>query len=245
MGDKETFNSRLDSIRLNVGALKEVRVHVPQLRQGMVVGTKPHIIPNEEGKRGSLQVYAAVTTNDGYIGVTEARRGLEIFGKELREDARTNPHKHPNIDLLEKIIAESGDMLRVDVRRSPDAKPVPEHIQYAIGEIVKEHPTPFYVYDFEGINATIREFNEAFSWVPNGFRNYFAVKALPNPAILKLIKENNWGADCSSLPELMLSSMAGMNGREIMFTSNDTPEEEFIEARKLEAIINLDDITYI
>ena len=93
MGDKATFNSRLDSLRLDVNALKEVRIHVSQLHQGRVTGIKPHTIPNEQGKQGSLQVYASIATNDGYIGPTEAQRGLEVFGQELRQDARANLKK--------------------------------------------------------------------------------------------------------------------------------------------------------
>ena len=113
-----------------------------------------------------------------------------------------------------------------------------------IEELTREYPTPFYIYDEIGIRNTARQLYNAFSWVPD-FKNYFAVKALPNPEILRLLKEEGMGADCSSLPELILSEMAGITGENIMFTSNDTPGEEFRKARDLGVIINLDDITHI
>jgi len=110
----------------------------------------------------------------------------------------------------------------------------------------KKHPTPFHVYDEEAIRATARRLYKAFSWVGGkGFKNFFAVKALPNPYIMQVLKEEGMGADCSSLPELMLSEAVGLSGEDIMFTSNDTPKEEFVKAKELGAIINLDDITHI
>ncbi|MFH1307787.1 MAG: diaminopimelate decarboxylase [archaeon] len=111
-------------------------------------------------------------------------------------------------------------------------------------ELIKSFPTPFHIYDEERIRQTAKSLNKAFSWV-KGFKNYFAVKALPNPSILKILKEEGMGADCSSLPELMLSNTAGMKNEEIMFTSNDTPQEEFQKAHQLNAIINLDDISHL
>jgi diaminopimelate decarboxylase len=110
----------------------------------------------------------------------------------------------------------------------------------------ESHPTPFHVYDEEAIRATARRLSKAFSWVEGkGFTNYFAVKALPNPYVMQILKEEGMGADCSSLPELMLAEAVGLSGKEIMFTSNDTPAEEFAKARELGAIINLDDISHI
>ncbi|MCP5515040.1 MAG: diaminopimelate decarboxylase [Spirochaetales bacterium] len=114
-----------------------------------------------------------------------------------------------------------------------------------IEKIIEKHPTPFHIYDEKAIRENARRFYKAFSWVPGGFKNYFAVKALPNPAILKILKEEGMGADCSSLPELLLSDMAGIKGEDIVFTSNDTPAAEFIKAKELGAVINLDDITHI
>ncbi len=115
-------------------------------------------------------------------------------------------------------------------------------------ELAYQLPTPFYLYDEKAIVDNARRFNELFSWAPPGFRNYFAVKACPNPTILKLLaKEGFGGADCSSLPELLLSKASGISGGDrIMLTSNDTPpSEEFRAAYELGAIINLDDITHI
>ncbi len=111
-------------------------------------------------------------------------------------------------------------------------------------EIIKEYPTPFHLYDEKGIRENARRLHQAFAWNP-GFREYFAVKATPNPTILKILKEEGCGTDCSSLTELMMSEKMGFFGDEIMFSSNDTPAEEFIYAKKLNATINLDDFTHI
>lgn len=111
-------------------------------------------------------------------------------------------------------------------------------------EIVAKYPTPFHLYDEKGIRETARALNKAFSWNP-GFKEYFAVKATPNPTILKILREEGCGTDCSSLTELLMSERCGIRGDEIMFSSNETPAEEFVKARELNAIINLDDITHI
>ena len=111
-------------------------------------------------------------------------------------------------------------------------------------EIVKEYPTPFHLYDERGIRENARALRKAFAWNP-GFQEHFAVKATPNPQILKLLREEGCGVDCSSLTELMMSQRCGFAGEEIMFSSNDTPAEEFALAAKLGATINLDDITHI
>jgi diaminopimelate decarboxylase len=111
-------------------------------------------------------------------------------------------------------------------------------------EIIKKYPTPFHIYDEKAILENARRMKAAFREVP-GFKEFFAVKALPNPFILKILKEEGFGADCSSLPELILAEKAGMRGQDIMFSSNDTPSEEFIKAKGLGAYINLDDISHI
>ena len=111
-------------------------------------------------------------------------------------------------------------------------------------EIIQDVPTPFHVYDEKGIRENARRINKAFSW-NKGFKEYFAVKATPNPQILKLLREEGCGVDCSSLTELMMSQRCGFAGDEIMFSSNDTPAEEFQLAAELGATINLDDITHI
>ncbi len=110
--------------------------------------------------------------------------------------------------------------------------------------ICEVYPTPFHIYDESGIRENARKLRQAFAWNP-GYREYFAVKATPTPAILKLLHEEGCGCDCSSLTELMMSERCGITGEEIMFSSNDTPAEEFQLADRLGATINLDDITHI
>lgn len=112
-----------------------------------------------------------------------------------------------------------------------------------IRTVVAQYPTPFHIYDEKGIVRTAKQLNDTFSWAE--FRNYYAVKALPNPAILKLVMGENMGLDCSSLAELVLAERIGVSGESIMFTSNDTSTEEFKKAFQLGAIINLDDISHI
>ena len=111
-------------------------------------------------------------------------------------------------------------------------------------EMTKTYPTPFHLYDEKGIRENARKLKAAFAWNP-GFKEYFAVKATPNPTILKILHEEGCGTDCSSLTELMMSERCGFSGGQIMFSSNDTPAEEFQMAAKLGATINLDDITHI
>ena len=111
-------------------------------------------------------------------------------------------------------------------------------------EIEKTYPTPYHIYDEKGIRENARRLYKAFSW-NKGFKEYFAVKATPNPYIMKILAEEGCGSDCSSYTELLLAQSIGNTGREIMFSSNTTPAEDFALARKLGAIINLDDITHI
>lgn len=113
-----------------------------------------------------------------------------------------------------------------------------------IEEIVKTYPTPFHIYNEKGIRETARRLQKAFSW-NKGYKEYFAVKATPNPFIMQVLKEEGCGVDCSSLTELMLSDAVGFNGSDIMFSSNVTPEADFKLARKLNAFINFDDLTHI
>ncbi|MBI4836172.1 MAG: diaminopimelate decarboxylase [Candidatus Abawacabacteria bacterium] len=108
---------------------------------------------------------------------------------------------------------------------------------------VNTYPTPFYVYDERGIRNICRRLKKAFSWLD--FKQYYAVKALPNPSILQILKDEGLGADCSSLAELYLAEMAGISGQDIMYTSNNTLDEEFQKAHQMGAIINLDDISHI
>ena len=111
-------------------------------------------------------------------------------------------------------------------------------------EITTRYPTPFHLYDETGMRQNARQLNRAFAWAPS-FREYFAVKATPTPAILKILKEEGCGVDCSSLTELMMAEKCGFRGHEIMFTSNNTLAEEFQLAHRLGAVLNLDDITHV
>lgn len=121
---------------------------------------------------------------------------------------------------------------------------VPFVTKEKLDEIIKEYPTPFHLYDEKGIRENMKAFKEAFSWNP-GFKEYFAVKATPNPFLIQILQEYGCGCDCSSYTELMLSEAIGAVGEDIMFSSNATPAEDFAYAAKLGAIINLDDFTHI
>ncbi len=122
-------------------------------------------------------------------------------------------------------------------------KPLP-FSKAQIEKVIQKYPTPFHIYDEQAIKNNARQLLSTFSWAP-GFKEYFAVKATPNPYIIKTVHEEGFGVDCSSLTELILAEKAGLSGEEIMFSSNDTPAEEFQKARQLGAIINLDDISHI
>ncbi len=113
-----------------------------------------------------------------------------------------------------------------------------------LDRIVEQYPTPFHLYDEAGIRENARKLKAAFAW-NEGFKEYFAVKATPNPTILRILQEEGCGTDCSSLTELMMAERVGFRGDDIMFSSNDTPAVEFQKARELDATINLDDITHI
>ncbi len=113
-----------------------------------------------------------------------------------------------------------------------------------IETVERQFPTPFHIYDEAGIRANARRLQAAFAWNP-GFREYFAVKACPNPYLLKIMQAEGFGADCSSLPELLLAEQVGIVGEGIMFTSNATPADEFVKARALAAIVNLDDLSHL
>ncbi|NBH97360.1 diaminopimelate decarboxylase [Hominisplanchenecus murintestinalis] len=113
-----------------------------------------------------------------------------------------------------------------------------------LDKIAQEYPTPFHLYDEKGIRANVKALKEAFSW-NEGYKEYFAVKATPNPFLINILKEYDCGCDCSSMTELMLSRAIGVVGSDIMFSSNDTPIEEYQYAEQIGATINLDDITHI
>ena len=113
-----------------------------------------------------------------------------------------------------------------------------------VENLAERYPTPFYLYDERTLRRTARHFISAFAW-NSGFKEFFAVKANPNPAILQILQSEHCGGDCSSLPELVLCENVGILGENVMFTSNNTPADEFIKACELGAIINLDDISHI
>lgn len=123
-------------------------------------------------------------------------------------------------------------------------KKVPFVTKEKIEEIAKSYPTPFHIYDERGIRENAKAVKEAFAW-NKGFKEYFAVKATPNPYLIEILREYGCGCDCSSLTELMLSNAIGIRGEDVMFSSNDTPREDYEYAAKIGAIINLDDITHI
>ena len=111
-------------------------------------------------------------------------------------------------------------------------------------KIIEQYPTPFHIYDEKGIREYARKFTKAFSW-NSGFKEYYAIKSAPNPYLMKIMREEGFGIDCSSYAELVIAEKLGMSGDEIMFTSNDTPAYEYKKAIELGAIINLDDISHI
>jgi diaminopimelate decarboxylase len=126
---------------------------------------------------------------------------------------------------------------------STPSKPLP-FTAAQIREIAKTYPTPFHIYDERGIRENARRLNRAFSWAP-GFQEFFAVKATPNPHLLKICKEEGFGGDCSSLAELVMCEKVGITGEKIMFTSNNTTANEYAKAKELGAILNVDDISHI
>lgn len=113
-----------------------------------------------------------------------------------------------------------------------------------VERITEEYPTPFHIYDERGIRENVRALREAFSW-NKGYKEFFAVKAAPNPFLMRILQEEGCGCDCSSYTELMLSDAVGVKGEDIMFSSNDTPAQEYEYCAKVGGIINLDDITHI
>ena len=132
---------------------------------------------------------------------------------------------------------------KVKIQDAMTTKKIP-FTDLQIKELVEKFPTPFHLYDEKGIRDNAKQFNKAFSW-NKGFKEYFAVKALPNPYIVKILGSEGFGADCSSAPEMITAQMNGILNENIMFTSNNTSAYEFAKAKELGAIINLDDISHI
>lgn len=147
------------------------------------------------------------------------------------------------IELFTEICKNSKKQ-KINLRGDTKVEKKPFVTKEQLEEIAKTYPTPFYLYDEKGIRENAKRLKEAFAWNP-GYKEYFAVKATPNPYILQILKDYRCGTDCSSATELMMSDAVGFSGHDIMFSSNDTPIQEFKLANDLGAIINLDDITHI
>jgi len=231
----EDFQSRIAALNVSIQDIKKI-----ELREKDQVME----IPNLPGKQNSLQLYLYLAKKGkNKITPKEAKLGLKIFGKELQDAARNIRGKHPSIDFLEDIVNGKIKQAKVKIIKLTSKDSLP-FTKSEIENIIKKYPTPLHIYDEKGIRENARRFYKAFAWAPD-FKNYFAIKALPNPYIIKILKEEGMGADCSSLPELILSQKVGIKGENIMFTSNDTPAQEFKKAKELGAIINFDDITHI
>ena len=151
------------------------------------------------------------------------------------------PGEGPNLILAADSFCETH-VVKGEIRNM--SKKVPYITKEKAEQIAKNFPTPFYLYDEAGIRRTARLVNRAFSW-NKGFKEYFAVKATPNPYILQILKEEGCGADCSSLTELEMSHAVGLTGADVMFSSNETPVEDMQLAKKMGVIINLDDLTHV
>ncbi len=154
-------------------------------------------------------------------------------------------YKYTSYYLIHRLFIYSTGFNEIAIKRGKSmvSKQLP-FTKTKLTEIIEKHPTPFHLYDEKGIIDNARQLKDAFSQI-HGFKEYFAVKALPNPYIMKLLMAEGFGADCSSMAELLLAEKTGIVGEDIMFSSNDTPAEEFIKAKELGAIINLDDISHI
>lgn len=232
---KKDFEGRIAKLGVNSDSIEKIEIE----------GHDTHMeFHNKPGKQNSLKLYIYLSKkNKNKIGQLQAKEGLKIYGKEFRGEAFLERGKHPGIDLLEDIANGTTQAVSAKVVKGGTIKSLP-FTKAQIESIIKKYPTPFHIYDEKGIRNISKKLYEAFSWSP-GFKNYFAAKALPNPSILKILKEEGMGTDCSSLPELMLSEIVGIKGESVMFTSNDTPVKDFKFAKKIGAIINLDDITHI
>lgn len=239
MGDKEGLAQRVESLLINPAAIQKIVI------SGSGISCE---IPNAPSTQKSLQIYAAITSNRGWMTPADAERGLNIYGKELREETlrlqeQGSEKRHRNIELLEEI-ARSGVIVRSEIYRDPKAKLPPLEFDEIV-EATTLQPTPFILYRGFGIRERAQKLNAAFAWVPGGFRNYFAIKSNDNPYIVEILKEEKAGLDCSSRKELLQAHKLGFRREEIILTANDVPAQEFKIARDIGAIINFDDITHI
>jgi diaminopimelate decarboxylase len=232
MTNKAGFDERVKALRINVRALDRV------VADGIGVE-----LANVEGKRGSLQIYAAITNPEGFITSEEACRGLAVYGDEYVAEAKARPGAHPGIDGLLRIV-ESGRAVRADVYRSESVKMHP-FSDDVLSEAAQRFETPVIVYDEASIRERMRRLNAAFSWVPGGFMNHIAVKATDCAPIVQIAYEEGMGVDCASEKELRMVAEMGIVGDKVMLTSNATPAKLFKLARDIEAIVNFDDLEHI
>lgn len=239
MGDKEGLANRVNDLLINPEAIENIEVH----------GNDMHwVVSNTPQSAKSIQIYAAITSNRGWITPESAARGLEIYGQELVDEARAlrergSDKRHFNIDFLETIASQTKP-LRSEIYTRESAKPYPLS-NPEIKAAVEEFATPFILYSEFGIESRARKLNRAFSWVPGGFKNHFAIKANDNNYIADLVRNEGQGLDCSSSKELRQAKELGFKDEDIMFTANDVSIGDFVRARDLCAIINFDDITHI
>ena len=159
---------------------------------------------------------------------------------QRRQSTQLLPHQSKFLDNFRRLRYTHI----INFLRSVMMKKIPFVTKEQVEKITEQYPTPFHIYDEKGIRENARLLKKAFSW-NKGFKEYFAVKATPNPHILNILRQEGAGADCSSLTELMMSDNVGFKGNEIMFSSNVTPKEDFRLAAKLGAIVNFDDLTHI
>lgn len=239
MGDKGTLLERVAPLLINPHAISNIVISGSGIN---------HTIPNAPKTQSSLQIYSSITSNRGWITPSDAEKGLKIFGEELREETarlqlQRADKRHFNIELLEDILRR-GVTVRSNIFTRPEAKQSPFEDEEIIDALLG-YPTPFIAYRGFGIRERARALNAAFSWVPGGFKNYFAVKACDNNGVVSLLRGEGMGVDCSSYKELRQSHELGFGGEEIMFTANDVPASEFAYAKDLGAIVNFDDITHI
>ena len=241
MNDKATLGERVKALRINPDAIQEVRVKGFLGEPGR---EEDYVIPNAEGKRASLQIYASITTPDGFITPDGAREGLAVFGDELRaESASGLGNSHPSVHNLE-IIARGGKPVRVDVVRKPEIKMHPFKDEVLV-EAAKRFGTPVIVYHEGFIRDRISRLANAFAWVPGGFMNHIAVKATDCAPIIKMAYDSGMGLDCASPKELHLAERLGITGGRVILTSNATPASLFRQARDMGAIPNLDDESHV
>ena len=222
------------------GELFVIGMHISPYEQGNIFNRDPFRTRKLLAHKSEIKRLAASSQQDGMSLIP-----LQIYLKDGRVKMEVAVAKGKKLYDKRHSIAERGRGARdgTTLKGGQSMRALP-FSKEELEAIVQKYPTPFHIYDEAGIRNNVLRLQEAFAW-NNGFREYFAVKALPNPAIMKLLHSIGCGMDCSSLTELLLSRAVGITGTDIMFSSNDTPAEEFRLAREMEVLINLDDITHI